>query len=242
MNVFKNVCKILEIENESFFCKRGYYWSIDESINSLKLSKIYIKVGKGKKAGVRTRLTINEPDKKLLSSQIKSNPRATKPSEQLQQPAHLAGPSLQQYMYYMPHGQFMGQMNPQPYPVMSHSPFIVMPNQLVMPGVDPTNRTPDAPDRPCPENVLGLNQQIVINANNQNLYPFQQNMYQFYGTHPHPLNDPEARPPEEEEATETFKSSDSGIEDEEPKVPSKHKSLAKSKKKRSFSKTNRSKP
>ena len=48
-NVFKNVCRLLEIENESYFCKRGYYWSINESMNQLKLTKIYIKVGRNKK-------------------------------------------------------------------------------------------------------------------------------------------------------------------------------------------------
>lgn len=38
---YKNVCSLLNIENEMYFCKRGYLWSIDHNVSKLKLCKTH---------------------------------------------------------------------------------------------------------------------------------------------------------------------------------------------------------
>ena len=49
MNIFKNVSSILNIENKSIFCKNGYFWKIDMSLNKLELIEIYWRASKKKK-------------------------------------------------------------------------------------------------------------------------------------------------------------------------------------------------
>ena len=60
-NNFNNACAYLNIENETYFCKLGYYWSIDEKMESLKLSKINIRGNK------------RRPQKKVSKERLKND-------------------------------------------------------------------------------------------------------------------------------------------------------------------------
>ena len=137
-NIYKNVSAYLSFENESYFCKKGYYWSIDEKMTTLKLSKIYIRVGRRKtneqapKQKVQVvSLQISRSDSgntpkqdqkdgsnEEMQMQVRERSRSPAPRHtQLQQPYN-------PYMMYMQPGMHhhIGQMHPQFNPTFQHIP------------------------------------------------------------------------------------------------------------------------
>ena len=137
-NINKNISTILSLENQNYFCKKGYYWSIDEKMTTLKLSKIYIRVGRRKtneqapKQKVQVvSLQISRSDSgntpkqdqkdgsnEEMQMQVRERSRSPAPRHtQLQQPYN-------PYMMYMQPGMHhhIGQMHPQFNPTFQHIP------------------------------------------------------------------------------------------------------------------------
>lgn len=237
-NIYKNIVSILSIENETYFCKRGYCWSINENLSVLKLSKIYIRVGKRKS------------NKKSQASKVKVVLPNSSQSGSETDPHHKTGESKGLFtsaatppMLYMP-AQFPSMAFAQPHPPASLQ-------QPVQPGLNPPVTGPvNQPfNQPGLNNFYGCyfpptlniatnyhqaNPRFVIDSNHHNMYPHQH--------HPPNLHDHHHRNEEfqgeddGEGCTEAF--SDSNCDEREPtegeklRQPSKHRSYNKSRVKR----------
>lgn len=82
LNVFKNVNSMLTIENETYFCRRGYVWTIDDKMMVLKISKINIRVGKKRQSYKESLPKVKLPPQRPSSSP--SSPQEITPTQPLQ--------------------------------------------------------------------------------------------------------------------------------------------------------------
>jgi hypothetical protein len=133
---FRNVCSLLNIENEMYFCKRGYLWSINHNVTKLRLIKThdpksfeYEEPKKGKEDAPIELLEI-VPHKKMFSIDEKSHADVILDNEISEAKEPNSKPSGYPMMHYG-HPFMMNQM----YSPFSYYPMGFPPQGAYPPGM-----------------------------------------------------------------------------------------------------------